>query len=120
MITIYGELSSLNEYTRACRSNQYYGAKMKSENEMLILKSLTAKHVNKIKKYPIKLKLTWYVKDKRKDPDNITFAIKFILDALVKYGILENDTQKHIQEIHHYIKVDKKNPRVEIEYETIS
>jgi Holliday junction resolvase RusA-like endonuclease len=41
-----------------------------------------------------------YVKDKRKDPDNIyVMFIKFFLDALVKQGIIPNDGQKQIGRI---------------------
>ena len=32
-LIIPGRLSGLNEYTKACRSNRYVGAKMKKENE---------------------------------------------------------------------------------------
>ena len=50
--------------------------------------------LKKVYKYPIALKITWYEKNKRRDVDNITFATKFIQDALVKCGVIENDSQK--------------------------
>lgn len=51
--------------------------------------------------------------------DNITFAVKFILDELVKERILQNDSQKYVCEIWNSVKVDKLNPRIEVEIEGI-
>lgn len=60
--------------------------------------------------------IIWYAKDKRKDPDNIAAGgTKVILDGLVDSGILKNDGWKEIQSISHTFKVDKANPRVEVE-----
>jgi len=38
----------------------------------------------------------WYEKNKRRDPDNISASKKFILDALVKAGILPDDNWKYV------------------------
>ena len=56
----------------------------------------------------------WYCKNKKVDPDNISFAKKFILDGFQDAKLIENDGFKQIccfQDIFH---VDKDNPRVEI------
>ena len=84
------KLPSLNEYTRACRSNKYAGAKMKSAYEQLI-----GLHLMKMPRWsrPIKIKFTWVESNKRRDLDNICFAKKFILDAMVKYGKLKDDNR---------------------------
>lgn len=37
------------------------------------------------------MSITWYEKNKRRDPDNIAVSIKYILDALQKTGIIKND-----------------------------
>lgn len=63
----------------------------------------------------IDLDITWYCKNKRKDKDNIAAGIKFILDGLVKAGVIKNDGWKEINNFSHKFKVDKDNPRVEIE-----
>ena len=42
------------------------------------------------------IKLTWYERDKRRDPDNIVVAKKFIFDGLVQSGILPTDSRKGI------------------------
>jgi len=57
----------------------------------------------------------WYSKDARRDPDNIEFGTKFILDGFNKLGLFKDDSYKYTSglKIHkHYI--DKKFPRVVI------
>jgi Holliday junction resolvase RusA-like endonuclease len=44
----------------------------------------------------------------RRDPDNIMAGIKFILDAMVNYGILQNDSRKWIGAITHQVVNDRK------------
>ena len=112
---IYGRLDGLNEYTSANRPNRYKGSQMKLKNESIVIEAIKRYQLKKIKKYPIKLKITWYEKNKRRDVDNITFATKFIQDALVKQGILVDDGQKYINKISHDVQVDKEYPRIEVE-----
>ena len=96
---IYAKLPSLNEYQDACRANKYKGAKMKSETDTIIgwfirkaVREGTLQAVNG----PVRLNFIWYEKTKRRDPDNVASAKKFILDALQKQGILPNDSRKYI------------------------
>lgn len=63
----------------------------------------------------VKLIFTWYCKDQKKDPDNISFAKKYILDGMVDAGVLKNDGWKQIQGFEDRFEVDKDNPRVEVE-----
>ena len=113
--TIYGRLDGLNEYTKANRSNKYKGNKTKQDNEFLVSLHIRQAKLKRVDKYPVTLKITWYEENKRRDIDNITFATKFIQDALVKCGVLENDGQKQINKVIHDVKVDKSNPRIEVE-----
>lgn len=112
---IYGRLDGLNEYTNANRSNRYKGSQMKLKNESIVIEAIKRYQLQKIKKYPIKLRITWYEKNKRRDVDNITFATKFIQDALVKQGIIIDDSQKYINQLRHDVKVDKEYPRIEVQ-----
>jgi hypothetical protein len=68
----------------------------------------------------VKIIITWYCKNEKKDPDNISFAKKFICDGLVSAGVLENDGWKQIQGFEDIFIVDKINPRVEIELKKIN
>ena len=47
--------------------------------------------------YPIDIVFEWFPKDKRKDPDNIAFNKKYILDAMTDIGTIMVDTQKVIK-----------------------
>lgn len=44
----------------------------------------------------IYLALKWFEKNRKRDPDNVAFAIKFILDGLCKKGVIINDNSKVI------------------------
>lgn len=47
----------------------------------------------------INLTFQFYFKDKRRDPDSAMFTVKCFLDALVKKGVIQNDTQQFIGRI---------------------
>lgn len=112
--TILARLDGLNEYTKACRSNAYVGNKMKMENELIIKAAIKKAILSPISKYPVKLIIDWYEPNRKRDIDNITFATKFILDSLVKTKILQDDSQKYINEIEHHIYVDKNKPHIDV------
>lgn len=84
----------LNEYVDANRRNRHIGAKMKQEytDTVTMLVKNKGFHV----KYPVTIDFVWQEENTRRDPDNIIFAKKFILDGLVDAGILPADTQKWI------------------------
>ncbi len=90
---VSGKLPGLNDYVDACRENRFKAAKMKREVEHLI-------HIQTLRLSPITSKifvrLTWYEETARRDPDNVCFAKKFILDAFQKSGKLQNDNSKWI------------------------
>lgn len=96
---IYAKLPSLNEYQDACRANKYKGAKMKSETDTIIgwfIRKAVREGTLQVVNGPVRLNFIWYEKTKRRDPDNVASAKKFILDALQKQGILPNDSRKYI------------------------
>ena len=45
---------------------------------------------------PITINFTWHEKDKKRDPDNICFAKKFILDAMQEMKIIQNDNWRFV------------------------
>jgi Holliday junction resolvase RusA-like endonuclease len=85
------KLPSFNEYINECRKNRYAGNKMKQdiENDIMYF-------INKLPKFkdPIQIHFHWIEANKKRDLDNICFAKKFILDALVKAGKLKDDNRK--------------------------
>lgn len=80
-----------------------------------IIHAYMRKEIAKVNKYPCELQITWYEPSVRRDIDNITFATKFILDAMVEMEIIQDDSQKYVSGIRHDVKTDKKNPRIEVE-----
>lgn len=115
---IQGRLDGLNEYTKANRGNRYAGNKMKKDNEskvfLGIITAIESGTLKGAKRYPISLRIVWYEKDARRDIDNITFATKFILDTMVHFQIIQDDSQKYVKSIQHDVLVDKENPRIEV------
>jgi Holliday junction resolvase RusA-like endonuclease len=91
VFTIDMKLPSLNEYINICRSNKYEAAQYKADIEADI-----ALFLMRMPKYknPIKIHFNWIEGNKRRDLDNICFAKKFILDAMVKAGKLKDDNRK--------------------------
>ena len=110
---INGRMAGLNEYTNACRGRRILGAQIKkneTEKAMWAIKSASLTPFGK----PVSVSIRWVEKDRRRDPDNVTFAAKFIMDALVGTGIIPDDSQKWVRSITNEIVVDKDNPRVEV------
>lgn len=94
-------LPSLNKYIKALNANRYIGQKMKNENEELLRwQIIKQNNENKYKNWAIEEKVDilfiWYVKNQKEDKDNITFAKKFILDALQKSRVLRGDGWRDI------------------------
>lgn len=111
---IPGRLDGLNEYTNECRRNPYSGANMKKRNEKTIMSSIVAHRLTPVTE-AVYLRFNWIEPNKRRDKDNIASAKKFIIDALVKSGILENDGWKNVIGFSDRFSVDKNNPRIEVE-----
>lgn len=104
--TIYGRMPSLNEYTRACRAHWSKGAQLKRQVENDIMWQLTpARMASKVAPIsgPVIISLEWHDSNRRRDVDNVFFGVKFILDAMQKVGILEDDDRKHVVGLNHSI-----------------
>lgn len=116
-LVIDGRLPGLNEYTKACRSTKGWqaGAKMKEQAEEQVIWAI--KSQLKGIRFPdsVYITFTWIEPNNKRDLDNVCFAKKFILDALVKCGVLTNDNRKHVTGFRDYFEVDKNSPRIEVE-----
>lgn len=85
------KLPSLNEYIRVCRSNPYQASRFKKdvENDIGIFIARLPRFER-----PVKIHFHWIEGTKRRDLDNVCYAKKHILDALVKFGKLKDDNRK--------------------------
>ena len=106
------KLPSLNDYINVCRRNKYNGAKFKKDVEKLILiyiRNATVKKILTPTDKPVIVHFEWHEKTKRRDPDNIASAKKYILDAMQKAGIIPNDNRKYVKGFTDEIIDDKKD-----------
>ena len=98
---IEGRLDGLNEYTRKCRSHKMAGAEAKKQNQMVVEEAIEKAGLRPVGEVGSFVGVTFYEAPKRKgsrrrDFDNIMFAVKFILDALVAKGVLVDDDLDHV------------------------
>lgn len=120
-LTVWGQLPGLNEYIDACRRNYHAGAKMKKEAEYIV--TVCARKT--LKRWrassPVFMRYTWYEPNKHRDKDNISgMGRKIIQDALVTAGYLKNDGWNEIVGFADTFRVDKNEPRIEVEIEEVN
>lgn len=97
-VIVKGKFPGLNQIIAASKRHYACYSKMKKENTELF--QWETKSFKPIDGKAI-VNITWYFKNKRRDPDNIMAAQKFILDALVKNGVLKDDTIDYIHALNH-------------------
>lgn len=118
-LVIEGTLVNLNDYTRACRTNRFVGNEMKERTESIIssyiFQQLKGVHIHE----PVRLSFRWYEPNRKRDLDNICFAKKFVLDALVKNNVLVDDGWRWVKGFTDEFFIDKDRPRVEVDIEGI-
>lgn len=113
-------LHSLNEYIAACRRKPVIGAHMKRDDqnavEWYIRSQLRGVHI----KAPVRMRYTWYEANRRRDLDNVSsYGRKVIQDALVECQVIKDDSWKQVIGFSDDFKVDKKQPRIEVEIEVV-
>jgi Holliday junction resolvase RusA-like endonuclease len=113
-IIISGTLPSMNEIV--AESKRHYGSysKMKSHYTNHVAWTAKAAKLPSIEGLA-NFEITWFVRNRKKDKDNLMAGQKFIFDGLVSAGLLKNDGWAQIGTIVHRFEVDNKNPRVEVE-----
>lgn len=88
------KLPSLNDYINTERTNRFMAAKLKRNTQDGI-----AWFIAKLPAFenPVTIHFHWIEKTAKRDLDNVSFAKKFILDALVENGKLKDDSQKYVK-----------------------
>mgnify|MGYP000875768400 FL=1 len=102
------KLPSLNDYIAKINRNKHIGNKFKHDVQERINWYIRASKIKPIK-CRVDLDIYWHEKTKRRDVDNIYSAIKYLGDSLQIMGIIENDSQRFIRNIHNYLVEDKKD-----------
>lgn len=87
-------LMGLNEFIKKCNSSRYLSNNAKQQEQAYIIWCIREQLGNLRIDKPVIGHFTWIEENKRRDLDNICFAKKFILDALVQAKVLKNDNRK--------------------------
>jgi len=109
---------SLNEYIDAERSNRYKAAKIKEQQTNSVY-YLTRSQKFRIEQKKYDIIFTWFMPNERKDHDNICFAKKFVLDGIIKAGVLPNDNGKYIGDFQDKFIIEKSRKYVSCQVEFI-
>ncbi|NVS55044.1 hypothetical protein HXC17_14365 [Listeria monocytogenes] len=112
-------LTDLNTYINKERGHRQAAAKVKKQ-----MTYICASYVKMAMNHgvtfstPCRIKFTWIIPNKRKDPDNIAFAKKFIFDGMMQARFIENDNLNYIEGFSDYFIIDKdEESRVIVEVE---
>jgi len=89
---IPGTLPGMNEIISASKKRYnkipYYSV-IKNRYTSIIINAIKAAQIKPVEQF--KLDIEWAEINRKRDPDNIAAGIKFILDSLIKTGIIKND-----------------------------
>ena len=95
ILLIPAKLPSLNELIAANRRNKYMGAKLKRETEEFITQYIKINKIRPVER-PCVVHMVFHEPTRKRDADNVESAKKYILDALVKSGIIKGDSPKYV------------------------
>lgn len=99
-------LPTLNEYIQAERGYWAAAAALKKKATGNIQIEAMSQSRKKIEGM-VDIDIFWVTPDNKQDADNVFFGIKFILDGLVKAGILSSDGRKNVRHISNFIRTVK-------------
>lgn len=117
-VVIEGKFPSMNEFIDANRRskgkfNKGNQMKQASQNEISwqLLQQHKKLHIDK----PVYLHYTFYEPNKKRDLDNVaSYFMKVFQDALVRCGILNNDSWYYVTGFSTEFYIDSKKPRIEV------
>lgn len=115
-IIFKGEWTDFNTYSTAERTHRQKAAEIKEHETLRAMLDCKDQKIEPIEEsqYPLQLHFAWYVPYKKKDPDNIAAAKKFILDGMQKARVIKNDGWNQIDAFSDSFHIDKEMPRVEV------
>ena len=88
---IPGRLPGMNEIIKEARGNKYASAHEKKVNTVRVYNAIRLVFHGYKTMGKVWLSCNWVEKNKKRDPDNIVVAKKYICDGLVLAGLLKND-----------------------------
>lgn len=112
--TIQGRMAGANEINEANRRNRYIGAKLE-QLEVLRARAAIRQAALTPMRRPVLIGIEFFEPNRRRDPGNVFWADKPILDALQEEGIIGNDNWSWLkgpEPIRKRIYHDPKSPRI--------
>ena len=97
---------SLNDVIAKTRANRYSGARQKKKLTTKVAKYTMG--LPPLENGPYLWCFEWHEQNRRRDPDNIASAVKFIFDGLKQSGVIANDGWAVVGVIEHRFVVDAK------------
>lgn len=114
VFTIEGRFPSLGDYVAAERRGRLAGASMRRREAERARLAAAAAGVPAFSGR-VTVRLLWVEPSRRRDPDEIAFAKKFVLDGMVAAGVIEGDGQSRVVGLQDTFAVDPARPRVVVE-----
>lgn len=116
---IQSQLPTLNEYIEKERGTWAAAASIKKKGTANVQVEVMSQNRQCIDGM-VDVELYWITPDNRQDPDNVFFATKYILDGIVKAGVLKGDGRKNIRHISHRIRTIKEYRFVIVKLKSIN
>lgn len=119
-VVIWGRFPSLNDYIGANRQHKLKANNMKQSAQNEIIRCVKAQ-LGTLKIYKqVIINYKYYEPNQKRDLDNISgFFHKVFQDALVKCGVLINDSWRYVGGFSDRFYVDRLSPRIEVEIEEV-
>lgn len=110
--TVHAKLPSLNDVINVNRNNRYQGNNFKKEIEEVIgwdiKRALAAGTLKPVEK-PCVIYIEFHESSKRRDVDNIQSSQKFLLDSMVRNGVLKNDSRRYVKQTYPVVVDDSED-----------
>lgn len=120
-ITIPGLLPGKNEQINADRGNYYVGNRLKQTTQDKIFWTIRSQSRGKSFKNHVVVYVEFYEPwngHHRRDDDNIIHGCKYILDTLVKMGIIKDDGPKYVKLLsERHVNCSEKDIHIEVTIE---
>ena len=95
VLKIDGKFISFNDYVKAQREGAHAGNAAKQNEQRKASKAIEHGEIQRFSG-AVDVCICWIEDSRRRDWDNVTYAAKFILDALTDAGIIVADNQRYI------------------------
>ena len=110
-VTIPGEFPTLNNVLAATK--RHWSLYSTTKRKQTTKAAFIAKQELKPVTGPVDIEFAWTTTNKRKDPDNVSHGAKYVIDGLVKAGILADDSRRVVRSLTHtFPPPNRIHPRV--------